>query len=144
MFATMCITANLALLIRVGIHDWHTRKIRNKDVAILLFLSVFYCLVLAPGEISSVPYSLLTATALLVPGWIFNIAGGGDVKLSWALAPLWPALDLLVIFSSGISLTIVLLILTRRAGEKPPALPLGTAMLLGTLCRLALSGVQHA
>jgi prepilin peptidase CpaA len=99
----------------------------------------------------TVAINLGIGLALTLPGYLKGIVGGGDVKLMLAIAPLWPPLQLLSIFSIGIFSLLLLMSFTNLASKSSLAqahyanssnltkasfsrgIPLGSAIALGTV-----------
>jgi prepilin peptidase CpaA len=134
-----CAALVLAILLRIGFSDWHGRKIRNRDVAAVLLIGGLHFLLSGAIDFAALTAALAIALALTAPGFLLGLVGGGDVKLMLALAPFWPGLQLLAVFTCGVLLTSVFLA-PRLLGARlvdanlSRSLPLGTAMAIGTCC----------
>jgi Flp pilus assembly protein protease CpaA len=155
MIFTACTLGVLALLLRVGILDWRYRRIANSDVALIALGSALCCALSAPFDFIGLIISCSCALALTLPGFCSGRVGGGDIKLLCALAPLWRGIELLAIFVQGILLLISLRICTASTDARnsntystnsncAEDLPLGTALLLGSLPWFLRRMMNHA
>jgi Flp pilus assembly protein protease CpaA len=136
MMFTLCSASVLAVLLRIGLIDWRCGYIGNRDVAVIAVASTLCFALSTPLDFIGLFISCAAALALTLPGFLFGQVGGGDVKLLCALAPLWHGLELLSIFVCGVLLLGPLLMLSaalHTRGDRARELPLGTAMLLGSL-----------
>jgi prepilin peptidase CpaA len=136
MIFTLCATSVLAMLLRVGLTDWRCGHIRNRDVTAIALASTLCFALSTPLDFIGLSISCIAALALTLPGFAIGQVGGGDVKLLCALAPLWHGIELLSIFVCGVLLLGPLLMLSaalRAPSGCARELPLGTAMLLGSL-----------
>ena len=133
-----------AALAVVAWQDWNQRIIANWAVGILLVSALLRWLVESPNS-NELMFNLIVASAIAVPGLVSSTLGAGDVKLLYALSPLWTTDMLVYAFSIGILTLIVLAkahdhIFMRWSAGSPRAamtqlrtrgIPLGTAIALG-------------
>lgn len=139
------------MVLLIGVIDREQRKIPNHLLAILLLVAALTAA--ASGlDLSTIAINAAIGLALTLPGYIKGIVGGGDVKLMLALSPLWPTVQLLLIFAIGVFATVLALRWTdayqaqhavlgqHRITDLPTnkaGLPLGTAMAAG-MCLYAI------
>lgn len=134
----------VVVLAVVAWQDWNQRIIANWAVVTLLISALLRWLV-EPSSSYDLAFNLIIATTIAVPGMATSTLGAGDVKLLYALSPLWTTDMLVYAFSIGILSMIILATLydhlvVRDSAHKPGAvmaqlrtrgLPLGTAIALG-------------
>ncbi|MDF1691047.1 MAG: prepilin peptidase [Zhongshania sp.] len=137
-------------LVAIGCIDWMHRRIPNSYLLVLLALGIYSNAVLESSGLTTLVINITIALALTLPGYIRGVLGGGDVKLMLVLAPLYTPLQLLWVFSIGISSLLLLMTflhfaqrmsLTKvycptMATHQSPfhgGLPLGSAIALGAL-----------
>lgn len=152
-------TGAVVLLLRIGLMDWRQRRIANSDVLIIAVLAAVYFLLSGPFELTALAWRYPAAILLIMPGFFTGQVGAGDVKLLVALAPMWPPLELLLIFATGVFSVYIMMIfasaLARRANPSPPAhdsarhalargLPLGSALACGALYWFIYQVIRHA
>lgn len=145
-----------ALLLAIGlaavaVTDWRSRKIGNRMCCAIALFALLPLVVNGQGLIGgagwlSTGINVLLATLLLMPGWLKGVVGGGDLKLMWALTPIWPVAHYIAVFFFAVVTSLVLLGVARllSPGQKPQPeydgrLRLGTGIGLGALICWVLS-----
>ena len=103
----------LALLIVIGYTDWQHRRIPNSLVIIFAGWAAYTAAFSSGITAQTIAINIGIGLALTLPGYIKGIVGGGDVKLMLAIAPLWPPLQLLSVFSTGILSLLLLMSFTH-------------------------------
>ncbi|CAA0107884.1 prepilin peptidase [Zhongshania aliphaticivorans] len=147
----MTVLTTYIILILIGIIDWNSRRIPNKYLLILAGWAACYAAFSSEVNAKHIVINIGIGLALTIPGYIKGIVGGGDVKLMLAIAPLWPPLQLLSVFSIGIFSLLLLMSFTHLASRMslikahyanttnlPSAsfkrgIPLGSAVALGAV-----------
>jgi len=140
-----------ALLIAIGYIDWQHRRIPNSLVIILAGWAAYTAAFSSGITAQTIAINIGIGLTLTLPGYIKGIVGGGDVKLMLAIAPLWPSLQLLSVFSVGIFSLLLLMSFTHlvsrmslikahyaNTANLPSAsfkrgIPLGSAIALGAV-----------
>ena len=103
----------LLTLLAIGYIDWQHRRIPNSLVMILAGWAAYYAAFSSEISAQTIAINIGVGLILTVPGYIKGIVGGGDVKLMLAIAPLWPPLQLLSVFSTGILSLLLLMSFTH-------------------------------
>jgi prepilin peptidase CpaA len=142
---------SLPLLLIIGYIDWQYRRIPNSLVIILAGWAAYTAAFSSGITAQTIAINIGIGLTLTLPGYIKGIVGGGDVKLMLAIAPLWPSLQLLSVFSVGIFSLLLLMSFTHlvsrmslikahyaNTANLPSAsfkrgIPLGSAIALGAL-----------
>ena len=142
---------SLPLLLIIGYIDWQYRRIPNSLVIILAGWAAYTAAFSSGITAQTIAINIGIGLTLTLPGYIKGIVGGGDVKLRLAIAPLWPSLQLLSVFSVGIFSLLLLMSFTHlvsrmslikahyaNTANLPSAsfkrgIPLGSAIALGAL-----------
>ncbi len=138
--------------------DWTQRRIANWAVLVLFGCAALRWSLTAPS-VSELMFNVIIALVISVPGLMKAALGAGDVKLLFALAPLWTTDTYFQAFSFGlvILLTLCLAADLFRSRMRPAmcgsnttvdrrdqsmyqlrerGIPLGTALSLGWLTTL--------
>ena len=142
---------SLPLLLIIGYIDCQYRRIPNSLVIILAGWAAYTAAFSSGITAQTIAINIGIGLTLTLPGYIKGIVGGGDVKLMLAIAPLWPSLQLLSVFSVGIFSLLLLMSFTHlvsrmsllkahyaNTANLPSAsfkrgIPLGSAIALGAL-----------
>ncbi len=147
-----------ACLAVIAWQDWTHRRIANWAVLVLFGCAALRWLLGSPSA-SELMFNGIIAAVISVPGMLKAALGAGDVKLLFALAPLWPTDTYVQAFSFGLLILITACLLTdlirsrmlpamcgdsmptRRRDEsmyqlRERGIPLGTALSLGWLTTL--------
>ena len=142
---------SLPLLLIIGYIDWQYRRIPNSLVIILAGWAAYTAAFSSGITAQTIAINIGIGLTLTLPGYIKGIVGAGDVKLMLAIAPLWPSLQLLSVFSVGIFSLLLLMSFTHlvsrmslikahyaNTANLPSAsfkrgIPLGSAIALGAL-----------
>ncbi|MFT6100509.1 MAG: prepilin peptidase CpaA [Arenicella sp.] len=103
----------LTLTLIIGYIDWQHRRIPNSLVIILAGWAAYTAAFSSGINTQTIAINIGIGLALTLPGYIKGIVGGGDVKLMLAIAPLWPPLQLLSVFSVGIFSLLLLMSFTH-------------------------------
>lgn len=104
---------SLPLLLIIGYIDWLHRRIPNSWVLILTGWAAYTAAFSSEITVQTIAINIGIGLVLTLPGYLKGIVGGGDVKLMLAIAPLWPPLQLLSVFSVGIFSLLLLMSFTN-------------------------------
>lgn len=142
-----------AILAIIAWQDWTQRRIPNWAVGVLLASALVRWLVGDPSS-NELMFNLLIVAAISIPGMASATLGAGDVKLLFALAPLWTTDTLVHAFSFGILALFGLAAASDAARHhstpggaaastlgqlRQRGIPLGTAIALGALITATIS-----
>lgn len=140
----------LSILIVIAYIDWKQRRIPNSWLIVLAGWAACYAALSPAISLELIVINAAIGLALTLPGFLKGLVGGGDVKLMLAISPLWPPIQLLWVFSTGI-LSLLLLMssahfiskmsLTKAhypasnltATSLQRGLPLGSAVAMGAI-----------
>lgn len=140
----------LSILIVIAYIDWKQRRIPNSWLIVLAGWAACYAALSPVISFKIIIINAIIGLALTLPGFMKGLVGGGDVKLMLAISPLWPPMELLWVFSTGI-LSLLLLMssahfiskmsLTKAhypasnltATSLQRGLPLGSAVAMGAI-----------
>ncbi|UWQ09879.1 prepilin peptidase [Aliiroseovarius crassostreae] len=153
-FDIMRIAASLlmiAWLLRIGIGDFLTHRIRNADVLVLVGLFLLWS---ATGLFHGLEMHLMSGAVLFVIGyafWFLRLMGGGDAKLFFPAGLLvgWQGLGLFALALLGFSVLALLVVksgigasgtgrigqrlrVIRDSGKVPYGVPIVLAVIVAT------------
>jgi prepilin peptidase CpaA len=92
----------LSILIVIAYIDWKQRRIPNSWLMVLSGWAACYAAFSPAISLQIIAINAIIGLALTLPGFMKGVVGGGDVKLMLAISPLWPPIQLLWVFSTGI------------------------------------------
>lgn len=116
--ATLC----QALVVTIAWQDWLHRRIPNRLVGVLAVLALLTALGNPWSDWEWILTNWALAAVITLPGFLRGILGGGDVKLMFAISPLWPPLEFLGVFALGVLSLIAIMLAHAKFQERSSSL----------------------